>query len=101
MYHDVPHGRASGILLPEFLRFMQEKSLVKEKATQIGNLFDKKGGIQTFVNGIGISTTLSDYGVKESELDLYVQKTIVKGDVKITPAEVTEAVIKNIYRKAM
>jgi alcohol dehydrogenase class IV len=101
VYHQVPHGRASGILLPEFMRFMGEKSFVKDKVKLIEDLFQGKGGIEAFVNGIGISTKLSDYGVKESELDLFARKTIVKGDIKITPAEVSESDILDIYRKAM
>jgi len=40
---------------------------------------------------------LSDYGVDKSEFDSYASKVIKKSDVKITPAEITEEVIKSIY----
>ncbi len=101
VFHQVPHGKASGILLPAFMHFMKESSSVQDKVIVIEKMFEDKGGIEAFVNGIGISTKLSDYGVKKSELNLYVQKTIVKSDVKITPAEITESVILDIYKKAM
>jgi len=49
-----------------------------------------------FINKLRVSTKLSDYGIEKSEFDGNA-KVIVKGDVKITPAEIIEEVIKNIY----
>ncbi|MFH1701680.1 MAG: iron-containing alcohol dehydrogenase [Candidatus Zixiibacteriota bacterium] len=101
VYHNIPHGKANAILLPEFMNFMRDNSTVFEKVSRLDNMFEKVGGIQEFVNGLGISTSLSDYGINQGDFEIYAEKTIVKGDVKITPAEITKDAIMGIYQKAL
>jgi len=101
VFHGIAHGLANAILLPEFMRFMREKSTVKSKVAVIDGMFEKAGGVEAFVKGLGVSTSLSSYGIQESEIDTFVAKVIVKGDVKITPASVTEKTIADIFRAAM
>ena len=101
VFHQIPHGKANAILLPEFMRFMRERSKVQSRVKVVDDLFSAKGGIQAFVENLGISTKLSSHGVKEDELDLFADKVIVKGDVEITPAELTKEIIAGIFRKAM
>lgn len=101
VFHNVPHGRANAALLPSFMSFMKTKSTVREKVEYLETLFESKGGIDAFVRSMGIATRLSDYGVEESELENFVKKVIVKGDVKITPAEITEEVILELYRSTL
>ncbi len=101
VFHGIAHGLANAILLPEFMRFMREKSTVKSKVTVIDGMFEQVGSVETFVHGLGVSTNLSSYGIQESEIDTFVAKVIVKGDVKITPASVTEKTIADIFRAAM
>lgn len=97
VFNGVPHGKANAVLLPAFLRFMKEKSAVKEKVARLEKMFQRVGGIKHFINGLNVSTALGDYGVDKSQLELFAQKTIVKNDIKITPAEVTERDIVDIY----
>ena len=97
VYHNIPHGRANAIIMPAFLDFMKEYAYNKDKVELVLEMFKVKGGINNFINNLGVSTKLSDYGVNKNEFDDYTSKVIVKGDVKITPAEITEEVIKNIY----
>ncbi len=97
VFQKVPHGRANAALLPAFLRFMKEKSVVKERVARLEKMFERVGGIKHFINSLNISTALSSYGVDKSQLELFAQKTIIKGDIEITPAEITERDIINIY----
>lgn len=101
VFHHIPHGRANAVLLPEFITFMEKNSMVPEKVTVIKKLFDGIGGISGYVNGFGITTRLSSMGIKEEELKTYVKKTIVKGDIHITPAPVSEKDIYQIYKRSM
>jgi 1,3-propanediol dehydrogenase/alcohol dehydrogenase len=100
VFHQMPHGKANAVLLPAFLEFMKEKSTVKQKVARLEEIFQPVGGVKEFVNSFNISTRLTDYGIQESEFDLFAKKTIVKSDIAITPARITEADILAIYRSA-
>ncbi len=97
VYHNIPHGKANAIIMPAFLDYMKEHSYTKVKVETIIDMFKARGGINSFIAKLGVSTKLSDYGVYKSEFDGYASKVILKDDVKITPLEITEEVIKNIY----
>jgi len=97
VHHNIPHGKATAIIMPAFLDYMKKHSSNKGKVEIIMNMFKPKGGINSFITKLGVSTKLSDYGVDKSEFDSYASKVIKKSDVKITPAEITEEVIKSIY----
>jgi len=98
IYHNIQHGKANAILLPQFLEFMLANSTVKEKVKEIDKLFKAFGGARKYIEDFGIKTRLASYGIKDSELKLFAEKTIVKGDIKITPASLTVEKIINIYR---
>jgi alcohol dehydrogenase class IV len=99
--HNVPHGRASALLLAPVLDFLRHAGRVPERIRTIEWLFAPLGGIPAYLSGLGVSTRLSDYGVREDEFLDFARKTIVKGDVRITPAEVTAADLAGIYRSAL
>lgn len=101
VYHGVPHGRAGTLLIPLYLDYLREHTICQEKVEQLDALFRKAGGIKGFLKGLGVSLNLRDYGVAEAELENYVQKVIVKGDVKITPGPIDEAAVREIYLKGM
>jgi len=101
VYHSIPHGRAGIILLPVFLDFLREKQASFGKIQILDSKFKKFGSLNTFLNQLGVSINLRDYGVDESELEKYVKKTIIKGDVAITPAEINEEVILHLYQQSM
>lgn len=101
VYHGIPHGKANAILLPEFMNFMRENSQVVEKVNRIDRMFESGAGIRAFVNSVGIITSLSEYGVDSGDFMNFAEKTIVKGDIKITPAEISLDTIMEIYNKAM
>ena len=101
VYHGVPHGRAGIILLPALLDYLAERNDCQDKLGVLDKLFHGWGGLRAFLDGLNVSTKLSDYGVKEHELETYVQKTIVKGDVAITPGNIDEGTIMELYRRSM
>ena len=100
-YHGLPHGRACIILQPSFLNYMKENNLETAKTTLLEELFNHKDGLGNFIQSLGVSTKLSDYKVVESELEKFAKQTILKGDVKITPGNITEKVILDLYRIAL
>lgn len=53
------------------------------------------------MNNLNVSCKLRDYGIKQSDLDIFAKKTIVKSDVLITPAKITEQVIYDLYLSAL
>jgi alcohol dehydrogenase class IV len=101
VYHNVPHGRASAIMLAGVLTALGEKSDCPDKVEVIEKRFADRGGLSGYLSGLGVSTKLSDYGVREDEIPLYAQKTIAKGDCKITPADITIEYLERIFRSAL
>jgi alcohol dehydrogenase class IV len=101
VFHKVPHGLAGAVLLPEFLRFLRTHSSVPLRVERLERLFAPYGGVVGYLEGLGVSCRLSSYGVSEEEIATFVRKVTVKGDVKITPATVTEEAIAAIYRASL
>jgi len=101
VFHNVPHGRACIIMLPAVLAFLRANSFIKNKIEILDKLFEEINGIEGYLHTHGVSCKLSSYSMEKSEIDEYVKKVIVKGDVKITPAVVTEKDIRDIYLSAM
>ena len=101
MFYGIPHGRASAVLLAPVLEFLRRAGRIPDRIRTIDGLFAPQGGIPAFLNGLGVPTKLSDYGLREDEVLAFARKTIVKGDVLITPAEVTIEDLAGIYRSAL
>jgi len=99
--HGVAHGRACAVLLGPVLEFLIRNSATPERARAIAARFEPHGGVAGFLTRLGVPLKLSDYGVQRSEIDLFVRKTIIKSDIKITPAEVTESTLAEIYLAAL
>lgn len=100
VYHKIPHGKASILCLPALLDFLMNTE-VRKKAEILNKIFEKQDGLRSFLNKLRISDKLSDQGILASELDLFVEKTICKGDVKITPGNIDRKKIKEIYLASM
>lgn len=100
VFHGIPHGKANGILLPAFFNFMKENSYSEGKVRTIEKMFEKFGGVDNYINALNICTKLSSYGIKREEFEKFAQDTIVKDDIKITPADITKEDIIEIYNDA-
>jgi len=101
VFHGVAHGRASAVMMVHVLDALRAKSTCPVKVKTIDDLFAPHGGPDGFLQGLGVSLKLSEYGVRDDEIALYAQKTIVKGDIKITPAAITAESLEKIYRSAL
>jgi alcohol dehydrogenase class IV len=101
VFRGVPHGRASAVMLVHVLAALRKQSTCPEKVKVVDTLFAACGGLDGFLGSLGVSARLSDYGVLEEDIPLFARKTIVKGDVKITPADVTVEYLERIYRTAL
>ncbi len=101
VYHQIPHGKASILCLPAFLDFMESETFTINKVKQLRSIFAQVGGLRNFLSSLKVSTKLKDYGITESEIDLFVKKTICKGDVKITPGNIDINKIRKIYLDSM
>jgi len=101
VFHGVPHGRASAVMMVHVLNDLRAESSCPAKVRVLDGLFALHGGPAGFLGGLGVPLKLSEYGVREDEIALYTQKTILKGDVKITPAVVTAERLERIYRSAL
>ena len=100
VYHHIPHGRANAIMLPAFLDFMQANGSCPERVKIITDLFVPFGGVRQYLNALNVSCRLADYGIKSEEFPLFAGKTIVKGDIKVTPAQLSQEIIQTIYEAA-
>ncbi|MCJ7587315.1 MAG: iron-containing alcohol dehydrogenase, partial [Candidatus Aminicenantes bacterium] len=101
VFHGVPHGRASAVMLVHVLAALRFDNTRPEKFRALEDLFAPRGGLEAFLRGLGVPIRLTAYGVEEGEIPLYAGKTIVKGDIKITPAALTEDRLVAVYRSAL
>ena len=88
-------------MLPVFMQFMKTRSEVADKVSGLDRLWKSHGDIAGFLGALGISTRLSDYGVREDEIDSFVTRTIAKKNLTITPARIDEHTLRSLYLEAM
>lgn len=103
-FYKVPHGRATGVLLPWVIEFLSGGELtlsLQEKIALITKVVGSTDEIHKFVNSLGVSTKLRDYGVTENDMPRFVQDVRGRRNLGITPVKVIEEDIINIYRQAL
>ncbi|TYS40785.1 iron-containing alcohol dehydrogenase [Bacillus infantis] len=109
----IPHGVINAILLPEVMQF----NLIgnTKKFAEIAGIFGEKTdhlttreaaeraviAIRQLNKDIGITKTLSDYGLEEKHLDFIVDEAMQSGNVPVNPVKPTKEDLKNICRGAM
>jgi alcohol dehydrogenase class IV len=109
----IPHGVVNAILLPEVMKF----NLIGNQAkyAEIARIFGEKTdhlsereaaeraveAIRQLNKDIGITQTLSDYGVEEEHLERIVDEAILSGNVPVNPVRTTKEDLKNICRALM
>jgi alcohol dehydrogenase len=101
MHHGVAHGRACAAMLPAVLDFLRQRAPQQEKLLKLDGLFASVGGARNFIEGLGVSTRLSSYGVHSGELADFVRQVMVKSDIHITPAVVSGSDILAIFQSAL
>ncbi len=101
IFHGIPHGKANGILLPAFFDFIKKRSYSQNKIGVLESMFEEFGGVGNFINELNIDAKLSSYGIRKEEFGKFAQDTIVKDDIKITPADITKEDIIGIYNDSL
>ena len=109
----IPHGVVNAILLPEVMKFNIIGNT--EKFAEIARIFGENvDGLTTreaaeravvavrqLNKDIGITQTLSDYGLEEEHLDLIAEEAMLSGNVPVNPVKPTIEDFKNICRALM
>jgi alcohol dehydrogenase class IV len=109
----IPHGVVNAILLPEVMKFNLIGNTAKY--AEIARIFGVKTdhlsereaaeraveAICQLNQDIGITQTLSDYGVEEEHLKSIVDEAILSGNVPVNPVRTTKEDLKNICRALM
>lgn len=100
--YGIPHGRINGALLSyvlEFLTTRETNSLLQQKIVKVMQIFG--GNVNKFINDLGVSTNIRDYGVNEIDIPQFIKDVWGRRNLKITPKPVTQKDIENIYRQAL
>ncbi|MDM5198995.1 iron-containing alcohol dehydrogenase [Fictibacillus enclensis] len=106
----IPHGVVNAILLPEVMKFNIIGNT--EKFIEIARIFGEKtdhlsardaaeravAAVRQLNLDVGITQTLSDYGVEEDHLDFIVEEAMESGNVPVNPVKPTKEDLKNICR---
>lgn len=114
--YDTPHGIANAMLLPTVMRFNGEDPATAQRFREIlceigrpdaANLNDQDV-INTFVwmiselsKAVGITQTITDYGVKEEDLEMLANKAMEDPCKPGNPREVTKEDFIELYKRAM
>lgn len=100
-FYNIPHGRANGALLPYVLEFL--KDVQDKKISKIIEMFGGKDLdiIKSFVNELGISIHLSDYGITQDGIPGFVKDVKGRVNLKVTPKKVLQEDISNLYKQAL
>jgi alcohol dehydrogenase len=101
VYHHVPHGRASMLLIPAYLDYLKSNGLWENKRNALSEKFKDTNGLRGFLKILEVPLNLADYGVEEQSLNHYVAQTMTKNDVQITPGSIHENSVKKIYLNSM
>lgn len=109
----IPHGTVNAILLPEVMAFNIIGNPVKFK--EISGIFGERteglseregaersvAAIRRLKNDVGITQTLSDYGLEEGHLTFIAEEAMLSGNVPVNPRKPTLDDLKNICKAAM
>ena len=112
-HFNIPHGTVNAILLPEVMEFNLMGNI--DKFSEIAKLFHmpveglspRDAAYQSIIavrqlkEDVGIHETLSDYGVKEQDLDVIAEEAMMSGNVPVNPRQPTLQDFKQICRAAM
>ncbi|RSK55160.1 iron-containing alcohol dehydrogenase [Bacillus canaveralius] len=109
----IPHGVVNAILLPEVMAYNVIGNV--DKFAEIAEIFGERTqhlsrreaaersveAIRKLKNDVGITQTLSDFGVGEEHLDFIVEEAMLSGNVPVNPRKPFLEDLKNICRAAM
>ncbi|MBM7570210.1 iron-containing alcohol dehydrogenase [Aquibacillus albus] len=109
----IPHGVVNAILLPEVMQFNIRGNM--DKFVEIARIFGENIdgltkreaaersviAVRQLKEDVGITQTLSDFGVKEEHLGFIAEEAMQSGNVPVNPVKPTVEDFKNICRSVM
>lgn len=108
----IPHGVVNAILLPEVMAYNIIGNV--DKYSIIGEIFEAPSGltqrqkagyaanaVRQLKMEVGIHQTISDYGVKESDLRMIAEEAMESGNVPVNPRKPSIEDLMDICRAAM
>lgn len=100
---DVPHGRATAILLPAFLEreTAHEPERVRAIGRILGNEADPPAALRAFMESCGVAPRLMPYGVQDKEISAFARQALGKRHVKLSPGEWDQAALEDLYRRSL
>ena len=114
--YDTPHGIANAMLLPTVMRFNGQDQATAQRFREIlvnigrpdAEHLNDQDVINTFVwmiselsKSVGVTQKITDYGVKEEDLEMLAEKAMEDPCKPGNPREVSKEDFINLYRQAM
>ncbi|MBN2493871.1 MAG: iron-containing alcohol dehydrogenase [Deltaproteobacteria bacterium] len=103
--YDIPHGRATVLLLPAFLERMCDLEVQRPRAAYVGRVLgeeaDPPKALRAFIEQLGVAPRLTAYGFQEKDIPMFVQQSLDKKHLGITPGEWGEQQLEDLYRQSL
>jgi len=101
--YDLPHGRATALLMPAFLERVAESE--PERVAFVGRLLgdqaDAPAALRAFIERLGVAPRLGAYGVHEDDVELFSRQAKDKAHLGRTPGEWLEETLRELYRRSL
>ena len=101
--YDLPHGRATVLLLPAFLARLAEIDPVRvgRVGAWLGNRDDAPGALRSFIESLGVAPCLGAYGMREEDIEQFTRTAVGKKNIQNSPGSWPEDVLQEIYRDSL
>lgn len=101
--YDLPHGRATALLMPAFLERLgeQDPDRVAFIGRVLGEAQDGPGALRAFIERVGVAPRLGAYGVHEQDIELFSRQAKDKAELERTPGQWLEDTLQDIYRRSL
>jgi alcohol dehydrogenase class IV len=103
VHYNLPHGRATVLLLPAFLAKLAEIDPVRvgQVGAWLGNRDDAPGALRTFIESLGVAPCLGAYGMREDDIGPFTRTAAQKKNIANCPGTWPEDVLQEIYRNSL
>ena len=109
---NIPHGAACGIMMPHAVKFNLENKKTHGKFAKISEIFGFEGKkreqaehlpdvLNSLLEKLEVPTSLSDWGVKESDITVMAENAILDWCHPRNPRGCTLEDMKNLYHEAV
>ena len=105
--HHIPHGLANSIMMPHVMRYNAKTSeakyieALKFMGLDVANTEEAAAAITQFASEIGLSTKLSEIGIKEEDLEQLSNDAIADVNHYTNPVPCTQEAMLEMYKQAL